>query len=237
MSRMLKKYTEQQLKEIIKSHYEWTKGLPNGKCADLQNSYLSGLDFSDFELTSNYLEDYPINNSTFEGLSNADFSGSKLCGTYLNGDEWTRYYLNNANFKDADLCGANLSFSELHGTSFENSKLVYASLRECNIENVNFKNANLFGADLSGAQIKYTYLEGVNLDCINLADARIESVYLKDCKIKYANLSRVNIENSSFDNVQIVKSSLAQAKLENVYLGLVFTPYTLMIGYKREFKK
>jgi uncharacterized protein YjbI with pentapeptide repeats len=115
----MKKYTKNELKEILDKHKLWNKDKTKGKRADLHNTDLRKVDFRKADL---------------EG---ADLSDSDL----------RKANLELADLKDADLRGADLRFCNLKNARFSFSNLKKADLRcSKNIETIDLQGASLKGA-------------------------------------------------------------------------------------------
>ena len=130
----------EELAKILMDHELWLK-VEGGKCADLNDTNLKGVDLSNTDLTSANL-----NNAN---LSNANLSNARL----------TNVNLRCADLSDANLSGANLTHADLRS----------ATLINADLENANLSNANLINADLRRSKTKGVktsiYTVGYDLAC------------------------------------------------------------------------
>ena len=130
----------EELAKILMDHELWLK-VEGGKCADLSDTNLKGVDLSNNDLTSANL-----NNAN---LSNANLSNARLT---------------NVNLRCADLSDANLS-----GVNLTHADLRSATLISVDLENANLSNANLINADLRRSKTKGVktsiYTAGYDLAC------------------------------------------------------------------------
>ena len=130
----------EELAKILMDHELWLK-VEGGKCADLNDTNLKGVDLSNTDLTSANL------NNAY--LSNANLSNARL----------TNVNLRCAYLADANLSGANLIHADLR----------CATLISTNLEGANLTNANLLGADLRCSKTKNVktsiYTVGYDLAC------------------------------------------------------------------------
>ena len=86
----MKKYSKEELAEILQKHNLWLQGDPEGKRADLYGSDLSYSNLSGSDLS-------------YSNLSGSNLSGSNLSGSNLYGSD-----LRGSNLSGSDLCGSNL---------------------------------------------------------------------------------------------------------------------------------
>jgi len=94
---MSKRYTVEELAEILRKHVAWLRGEPEGVRAILSGTNLSNADLSEANLSEAELNE--------ADLSGADLSLADLSGAYLS----------RANLRGADLRGANLSGADTRG--------------------------------------------------------------------------------------------------------------------------
>jgi len=83
---------------ILKSHENWTKGIENGKRADLRGADLRGANLQDASLQG-------------ADLRGADLQDASLWGANLRGADLRGADLRGASLRGADLRGANLDLS------------------------------------------------------------------------------------------------------------------------------
>ena len=94
----MKKYTNEELQEILRLHKMWLNNEPGGKRADLRGSNLRGSNLSGSNLSDSDLRDSDLRDSN---LRHSNLSGSNLRGSNLSG----------SNLSDSNLRGAELDYS------------------------------------------------------------------------------------------------------------------------------
>jgi Pentapeptide repeats (8 copies) len=171
----MKKYTKEELKEILRLHE--LEG-----CADLSYATLIGSDLSCADLSGADLSGADLSGAN---LSCANLSGANLCGANL-----CQADLSCADLSGADLSGANLSCANLRDTNLCYANLSGAELRFANLRHAGLRDANLSGANLSGANLSGANLSGANLSCANLSGvignmAEVKSLHLDTYNICY----------------------------------------------------
>lgn len=148
----MKKYTQEELNEILKNHLHWMKqdceNWENMK-ANLENADLRGADLSGIIL------DYAI------------LKGADLKGTFLIGADLNKTNLRGADLNKASLSRANLNYATLIGVNLKHALLV-----ETNLEHTTLIGANLNYANLIGTDLHYTNLYQANLNGANLTYAK-----------------------------------------------------------------
>jgi len=105
----LRKFTPEELTEILRKHKMWLKGEKGGERANLTHADLSGANLTDANLTDA--------NLTHANLSGANLSGAKLSCANLSGADLTHADLSHANLSGADLTHADLSHANLDYSS------------------------------------------------------------------------------------------------------------------------
>lgn len=121
MSTFRKRFTKEELGEILNKHRLWINNDPSGERAYLSGANLYGADLSGANL---YGAD----------LSNADLEGANLY---------------TANLKMANLKMTNLGSSNLHRADLSNADLSWANLAGANVSRAIFRCADLRGAKLN----------------------------------------------------------------------------------------
>ena len=104
----MKKYTHEELQEIILAHKKWLSNEAGGERANLLWANLSGANLSGANLSG-------------ANLSEANLSGANLL--------W-------ANLSGANLSGANLRWANLSGANLSGANLSGANLSEANLSNL-----------------------------------------------------------------------------------------------------
>ena len=98
--KIMERYTQEQLNEIIKRHKLWLENEEGGQCANLSGANLHGVNLSDANLS-------------YANLSGANLSGANLSYANLRRANLYKANLNGANLKGTNLSGANLSDANL----------------------------------------------------------------------------------------------------------------------------
>jgi uncharacterized protein YjbI with pentapeptide repeats len=174
----MKIYTQEELKEILKSHHEWLT-TPGGIRADLSYANLSDADLSDANLRRANLSDANLRRAnlsdadlSYADLSDADLSGANLSGADLSDADLSDANLRRANLSGADLRHAILKHADLSYANLSGADLSDADLSGANLSDANLRRANLSDADLSGADLSDADLSGANLSGADLSDAK-----------------------------------------------------------------
>jgi hypothetical protein len=147
----MKIYTQEELKEILKSHHEWLT-TPGGICANLRRANLSGTNLSDADLSGTNLS---YANLSGTNLSYANLSGTNLSDADLSGTNLSYADLSCANLRRANLSGTNLSDANLSCADLRRANLSYANLSDADLSDANLSDANLSGAKGLLDPIKY----------------------------------------------------------------------------------
>jgi len=105
----MKKYTQEELNNVLQNHVKWLNNVEVGERADLRDADLSDADLSDADLRDANLRD--------ANLSGADLSGANLSGANLSGANLSGANLSGANLRRTDLSGADLSGANLSGAN------------------------------------------------------------------------------------------------------------------------
>jgi len=161
----MKKYSKEELAEILDLHKKRINNEEGGGRADLSGANLRGANLRGANLSE-------------ADLSEADLSGANLSEADLSGANLSGANLFNANLFNADLSGANLRG---------------ANLSEANLSKANLFNANLSGANLSEADLSEADLRGANLSKANLFNANLSKANLFNANLSGANLSEANL--------------------------------------------
>jgi hypothetical protein len=100
----MKKFTPEELKEILRKHEMWLRNEYGGERADLSRSNLSGSNLSRSDLSGSNLSGSDLSRSdlSWSNLSWSNLSGSDLSGSNLSGSDLSR----------SNLSGINLSWVE-----------------------------------------------------------------------------------------------------------------------------
>ncbi len=120
----MKKYSVEELKEIIELHRKWLNYEESGIKANF-----SGADLRDADLI-------------YANFRDADFRDADLRDTDLYG----------ANLRGANFSGANFSYANLSDANFSYANFSNADLNYTNFRGANFRGANFRGANFRGAK-------------------------------------------------------------------------------------
>ena len=135
--------TQEELNKILDLHKKWINNEDGGKCADLSNVDLKGVN-----------------------LSNVDLKGVNLSGADLKGVNLSSADLSYANLSSTILYKANLSYTDLQNiilisANLTGANLYCANLRYADLGYANLKGANLKGANLGCADLSYANITNV----------------------------------------------------------------------------
>ena len=130
----MKKYTPEELAEVLRLHKLWREDDPSGQRANLRGADLQGADLRGANLRGADLQR--------ANLQGADLQGADLRGADLQG----------ADLRGADLRGADLQRANLWGADLQRADLWGADLQRANLQGANLQGANLRGANLQGAK-------------------------------------------------------------------------------------
>ena len=136
----MKKYTQKELKQILKNHRHWLRrDCDDWKSmkADLSDTDLSGMDLR------------------FVNLYCANLRGSNLTAADLQESDLRYANLKQANLYQADLCQADLRGASLGESDLRCCNLYKSDLRYSHVRRTNFKGANLEGANLDDVSLGY----------------------------------------------------------------------------------
>ena len=147
----MKRYTPEELAEVIRLHGLWRRGEVGGVRAYLDGANLDGA----------YLDG--------ANLDGANLDGANLAGANLDGANLVRANLDGANLVRANLAGANLAGANLAGAYLDGANLDGAYLDGANLAGAYLDGAYLDGANLDGAYLAGANLDGANLDGVEIA--------------------------------------------------------------------
>ena len=122
----MKRYTPDELAEVLRQHKLWLEDDPAGERAYLQGAYLRGADLQRADLQGADLQR--------AYLRGADLQGADLQGAYLQG----------ADLQGADLQGADLQGADLRGANLQGADLQDADLRGANGEKMKVADMSVF---------------------------------------------------------------------------------------------
>ena len=142
----MKKYSKEELAEILQKHELWLQEDPEGKRADLSYSDLS------------------YSNLSYSDLSYSDLRGSNLRGSDLSYSNLRGSNLSDSNLRYSNLRGSNLSYSDLSDSDLSDSNLRYSDLSYSNLSGSDLSDSDLRGSNLRGSAYN-TYTAGYALAC------------------------------------------------------------------------
>jgi len=178
------KYTQKELKDVLKRHKAWIKGSLEGEKANLSGADLSGMELEQW--VSLYDADLTGINLSRAHLVGVDFELANLRGANLTYANFTAANLGYADLRDADLSWADLTKANLHG----------ADLRYANLRRAQLTNANLYGARLDGANLNYANLVGAVLADVSIkyADFRHTDPWRSSWPLSYDGSMQVRVD-------------------------------------------
>lgn len=138
----MKRYTEEELRKIIKDHKHWIK-------QDCENWQSMKADLSDTDLRGANLY---CANLRGANLSNANLYCANLSNANLSNANLYHAYLNGANLRDISLYQADLTNADLTRTNLTHANLCKANLTMTDFYCANLQCANLYLANLRSAQ-------------------------------------------------------------------------------------
>lgn len=218
----MKRYTQEQLNEILKNHQHWIK-------QDCENWKYMRADLNDADLSGTNLDHVDLYCATLRGAILRD---ANLHDTILAGADLTEADLRRADLENTILHQANLSFANLSGAWLNRANLSFAKLN-C---------ANLNGANLADTNLSNTNLLDANLRCANLSFANLTGAYLYCVNLNHANLSCANLSYANLQGADLNYANLSQANITGANLNytknMPFIPYACpntgsFIGYKK----
>ena len=189
----------EELARILLDHELWIRA-KGGKCANLSDANLKGIDLSNTDLTSANL------NNAY--LKRANLSNARLTNVNLRCACLTDANLSGANLTHADLRSATLISANLENANLSNANLLNADLRRSKTKNVK---TNIFtvGYDLAcpemGSFIGYKKADGCLIELLIPEDAKRSSATTMKCRCNKAKV--LDIENiETGEKVKAVKS-------------------------------
>ena len=136
----MKKYTVQEITEILKLHSEWLNDQNKGKRADLSSADLHWANLSSANLRS-------------ANLSWANLRSANLSSANLRLADLSSANLSSADLHWADLSSADLSLADLSSANLSSADLSLADLSLANLRSANLRSANLDDKIISIARI------------------------------------------------------------------------------------
>ena len=122
----MKRYTPEELKEVLRLHKLWLDDEEGGERANLEGASLEWANLARANLAVASLEGA---NLEWANLARANLARANLEGAYLEGA-----YLEGASLAGADLARANLEGANLEGANLEGANLAGANLARANLE-------------------------------------------------------------------------------------------------------
>ena len=163
---------------------------------------LSGLDFSDANLSNSFLLNCILDDCDFE---NASMIKTQLINSSGKNIDFQKAKLNNANLTEVDFTNANFSNSILASAYAYNAKIIKsnfyntlanaATFRKCNLSYSNFKNSKL-------------------VDC-NFRESILTDCDFTNSNIEFSQFSLTDLSNSKFINTKIFGMSPWGAETNN----------------------
>jgi uncharacterized protein YjbI with pentapeptide repeats len=165
---------------------------------------LTGIDLSQNILTAWNLSE--------QNLSNANFDGFGIDGTYLTRANLSQANLTNANFRWTTLIDADLSEANLTDASFFMATLNGANLSQSVLTNASFSGATLANADFTNAVLAGTYL-GRTTSGGFTADQFYSTASYKSHDLRGVNLFANDLSGWDFSGQNLTDASFSSATL------------------------
>jgi uncharacterized protein YjbI with pentapeptide repeats len=203
----------------------WRRSKPT-VVPDLGSEWLSGLDFSGFNLSSA--------NLSYTLLDDANLRETDLRSANLTHTDFRGAYLVNANLKGAQLRGAYLSSADLSGAALDGARIHGAHLRRTLLINTDLSGANLSDADLNGALLRAANLCGTCLRRANLCGAEFSHSDLASMDLRYAALGYTTFGNCDLSKVEgldcVDHRAPSSIGIDTIYLSRGRVPETFLRG-------
>ena len=188
--------TQQELNAILLAHERFLLRKPGGAVAQLGAMDLSGLNFSqrnlsDIDLAGATLRAAVLARTNLEraifycadlrlaDLRHANLAAADLRGTSLRGANLSCAILDNADLRAATMTRSGVGADKERapgasgGVDFSNCSMKRASFNGANLESVNFTGAMLQGAEFKGAKLANVTFRDAVLTGVNLADLKV----------------------------------------------------------------
>jgi hypothetical protein len=153
------------------------------KDANLDNSFLQGVNLRDANLFGTHL--------TQANLKNADLQQANLEGAILN-----KANLSESISAGAIFIGANMFSTDLTKSSFSGA----------NLSGANLSKAKIIDSNLSGANLSKAYLANSNFENANMSDVILIETDLKDVNLSNVNLRKANL-TKAITNVEQLRQT------------------------------
>jgi uncharacterized protein YjbI with pentapeptide repeats len=184
-----KRYTPEELQEILRLHALWLDKAEGGQRADLSGGNLTYADLVGADLPGALWPDADLRGVD---LSDAKLSGADLCGADL-----SYAYLSGAYLSGAHLTQSNLLHADLRGAELVRADLSYASLQRADLSGVDLTYAKMRSADLSGVDLRGAYLSYVDLTNAKLTAADLRSADLTGTDLTNATLAHAVLTHAT----------------------------------------
>ena len=138
----------------------------------LTNISMTGLDFSDLDLTHAKFDKTDLSLAKFKGVQ---LSETSMRGANLSYASLLYSTARNVSLQNANLDGASFKSSDLSGSKLSGANLRAASLNDCNLTGVDLRHANLRHADLRNAVLTGAVLTKADLRHCILPDGSLWS--------------------------------------------------------------
>ena len=184
---------------------------------NLENTNLSGIDFSDNGITPNF--------------SNADLTGANFGGDNLTGSNFGGANLSGSSFLGSNLTGANLANSNLTNAGLQYTTLNGTSLSYADLQGVNWYEATINYSDFSNAKMAGTDMgfgsfTGDNFSNADMENSQMPFSLFVDDNFSNADLSSQDTNTYSQDSSQANLSwsvwsgdNLTDANLSNTIMN------------------
>ena len=131
------------LEQILHSHAQWLNGIDGGRCADLNNALLHGVNLRGANLRNANLHGVDLSDANLQGadLSGTDLSGANLRAANLRGTDLRGTYLRAAYLRWSDLDGA------LFDDVYTDIPVTLSEVRDLILSHVDRLNMNTWHSD------------------------------------------------------------------------------------------
>lgn len=199
--------SQAELDEIVTRHEAFKNARAGGSRATLQHYDLSGLSFKGRD------------------MSNADFSGSVMVETNLEGAnlDYSVFYacdLRKANFQNASLVRADLRGACMRGAIMTGANLMEADLREGAYATYDPEKGLTFTSDSEVWKegVGGVDLRGANLGSVKLSGAVAVNSNFEDANLSKSTIIRGNLSGANLAGANLSGADLSQCELKDVNL-------------------
>ncbi len=207
------------IKDMVKKHWLFVLGRPNGQRANLTAEELTNLDFGGLNLQSIVAPTANFTKSSFAGtdLSFADLFGANLESADCTGAVFHKADLRGARLHGAKLASANLEGADLRAGSynpFAREGAGRTDLSGATMNSAVFKNASLDRVFMVGSTCLRADFQGASMAEADLSDVDLSGANLSHAKLKGAVLAGADLGGANFKGTSLTGADLRGALLE-----------------------